>query len=248
MPPAPTVTLVWNLMPDSLITVEAPVEDALFHLELRNPVAQQPPDGVASLVDRDRVARTAQLGGGGEAGGSRTHDGDSFARVGDTTARDVEAAGERVFGHFVLDALDGDRVARDPKDAGRFARSGTEPTGELREIVGGEQLIGGLLPLGLVDVVIEDRDPVAERTALHAKGDPAVHATSALLGDRESSWGSYTSRQSRRRTGTGRYAGPWRGNSRKPVSLPIALLVSHALVLRRLDPHEVHPNLAPVLE
>src|SRR5665213_4486340 len=50
------------------------------------------------------------------------------------------------------------------------------------------------------------------------------------------------------RTGTGLYFGPHRSKSRKPVTLPTFGLVTDPLVLRRLEPDEIHAFLTPGLE
>ena len=49
---------------------EAPVEVTLLHLELGDPVAQQPADAVGPLEHDDVVAGTGELLGGGEPGRS----------------------------------------------------------------------------------------------------------------------------------------------------------------------------------
>ncbi len=93
--------------------LEATVEDGLFHLELRDAVAQQSADRVAALEDRDRVTDAAQLSRGGETGRSRADDRDRAPGLGaDVGTRHGDAAGEGVLGHLVLEAFDGDRIVR----------------------------------------------------------------------------------------------------------------------------------------
>src|SRR5207249_10907435 len=55
---------------------EAPLQDALLHLELGDAVAEEPADPVGALEDRDHVPRAVQLLGGGEARGPGADDRD----------------------------------------------------------------------------------------------------------------------------------------------------------------------------
>src|SRR2546428_4348989 len=49
------------------------VDEALLHLELGDAVAQEAPDPVVTLEDRDQVTGPIELLGGGEAGRPRAH-------------------------------------------------------------------------------------------------------------------------------------------------------------------------------
>ena len=77
--------------------------------------------------------------------------------------------------------LDGHRIAVMPS-----THADSQGAGHSRPVNSGKlfvlQPFGGLLHRP-VDEVVEDRDPVAERAALHAEGNAAVHAARALLGD-----------------------------------------------------------------
>src|SRR4029434_2699157 len=107
--------------------------------------------------------------------------------------RDLLAgAGPRRFGHhpaFIegaiddrdLDGLDGPRVVVDPEAARALTGRRAEPSRELREVVGGMQAIDRVVPVLAIDQVVPVRDDVAERTALVAEGDAAVHASRRLL-------------------------------------------------------------------
>ena len=78
--------------------------------------------------------------------------------------------------------------------AGRRA----ERAGELREVVGGVQPVDGLAPPVPVHEVVPVGDQVAERAALVAERDAAVHAARALAAASFSpGQGSMTWRQSR---------------------------------------------------
>ena len=79
-----------------------------------------------------------------------------------------------------LDLLDRDGVGVDRQHAGGLARGGAERAGELREVVGGVQPLRGLAPVVAVDQVVPLRDEVAQRAALVAERDAAVHAAARL--------------------------------------------------------------------
>mmetsp|Transcript_30094 Transcript_30094/g.66684 ORF Transcript_30094/g.66684 Transcript_30094/m.66684 type:complete len:333 (+) Transcript_30094:1854-2852(+) len=82
-----------------------------------------------------------------------------------------------------LNRLDGHRVLDNAQHAGTLAGSRTYAAGELREGVGGQQPVQGLLPLALVDQVVELRDDVAKGAAgvsLVAEGCTALHAAGSL--------------------------------------------------------------------
>src|SRR6059036_2236267 len=96
---------------------------------------------------------------------------------------DMPAVLERVVDDRDLDGLDGDRVIVDAEHARALARRRAEPPRELREVVGRVQPLDGVPPAVLVDEVVPVRDQVAERAALVAEGDAAVHAARALLAE-----------------------------------------------------------------
>ena len=80
-----------------------------------------------------------------------------------------------------LDGLDRHRVVVDPEHARALARRRAQAAGELREVVGGVQAVDRVPPVIAVDEVVPVRDDVAERAALVAERDAAVHAPSRLL-------------------------------------------------------------------
>jgi hypothetical protein len=74
------------------------VDDRLLKLGVRDPEAQQAARALVSLVDGDQVPALVQLGGDGEAGGTRSDDRDRTARaaigrIGDDPSL-VEGAGD----------------------------------------------------------------------------------------------------------------------------------------------------------
>ena len=70
-----------------------------------------------------------------------------------------------------------------PEHAGGLARRRAQPAGELREVVGRVQRLARVLPPLRVDQVVPRRDQVAQRAALVAERDAAVHAAGCLLVD-----------------------------------------------------------------
>ncbi|MDQ0814012.1 hypothetical protein QFZ63_005726 [Streptomyces sp. B3I7] len=162
---------------------DAAVDVPLLHLELGDAVAEQAADAVGALVDGDGVAGPGELLGGGEARRSRADDGDGLAgqALGDLR-RDVTGV-PRLVDDGDLDVLDGHGRLVDAEDARRLARGRAEPPGELREVVGGVQPLGGGRPVLAVGEVVPLRDQVPQRAAVVAERDAAVHAAACLLGD-----------------------------------------------------------------
>ena len=79
-----------------------------------------------------------------------------------------------------LDLLDGDRVLADAEHARGLARRRAQPAGELGEVVGGVQPLDRVAPVVAVDEVVPVGDEVAERAAVVAERDAAVHAAPGL--------------------------------------------------------------------
>ena len=79
-----------------------------------------------------------------------------------------------------FDLLDRDGVLVDAEHARGFARRRAQPAGELGEVVRGVQPRDGLAPLVAVDEVVPVGDEVAERAALVAERNAAVHAPARL--------------------------------------------------------------------
>jgi hypothetical protein len=108
----------------------------LFHLEVRNAVAQEAADAVVTLKHRDCVADTSELLSGGQPGGTTAHNRDSL--VGDPGGRKwghpPVRPGLLNDGRFHL--LDGHGRLVDSENTRGLTRSGAELAGEFREIVG----------------------------------------------------------------------------------------------------------------
>ncbi len=162
---------------------EPGVHDVLLDLEVGDAVAQQAADPVVALEDGHGVPGAGELLRGGQAGRAGADHGDLAAGRGGRRLRLDVAEVERVVGDLHLDLLDGHRVVGDAQHAGGLARRRAQPAGELREVVGGVQRLRGGLPGAGADQVVPVRDPVAQRAALVAERDAAVHAPGGLVAD-----------------------------------------------------------------
>src|SRR5262249_24491061 len=162
---------------------QPPVEMALLHPELGNPVPQEPADAVVPLVHRDRVPGPGELLCAGQARRARAHNGDGLARRARRWPwRDVAVLPGPV-GDDGLDVLDRHRGLADGQHAGRLAGGGAEPPGELGKVVGGVQPLARGRPVASPDEIVPFRDEVPQRTAVVTERDAAVHAASCLRPD-----------------------------------------------------------------
>ena len=160
--------------------VEAPVERALLHLELGDPVPEEPADPVGALEHGDLVASAAELLRGGQPGRPGAHHGDPLPGADRRRLGRDPAFGESPVDDRELDRLDRHRVVVDPEDARALARGGAQRPRELREVVRGVQAVDRLPPVVPVDEVVPVGNQVPERTPLVAEGDAAVHAPRRL--------------------------------------------------------------------
>ena len=86
----------------------------------------------------------------------------------------------RMIHNGALNSFDGHRRLVDAQNTRRLARSGTDASGELWEIVGGVQLPERIAPAVLIYEIVPIRDDVRQRATGVAKGNAAIHATAAL--------------------------------------------------------------------
>ena len=108
-------------------------------------------------------------------------DGDPLARAAPIGTCGVDPAlVPRPVDDLDLDLLDRHRVGVDAEHARRLARRRAQPAGELGEVVRGVQAVDGVAPVVAVDEVVPVRDQVAERAAVVAERDAAVHAAPGL--------------------------------------------------------------------
>ncbi len=157
------------------------VEDPLLHLELRDPEAEEAAWRLGAFEDHDLMAGSHQLLGARQAGRAGADHRDPPAGALAGSVRPDPTLGPCPLRDLVLDPLDGDRVGVDAEHARGLARGGAQPAGELREVVGGVQALGGTEPVAPVHEVVPLGDEVPERAALVAERDPAIHAAGSLL-------------------------------------------------------------------
>ena len=162
---------------------------------------------------------------------------------------------ERALDDRQLDRLDRHRIVVDAEHARALARRRAQPSGPLGKVVGRVQPVARRLPALAVDEIVPVGDQVAERTALMAERNAAVHAARALVAHLALRARADRPRcQSRTRSWIGRACGLARLISMKPVTLPIgtaptsssnagsrdsaracASAMQHALVVARHD-------------
>src|SRR5712691_8599040 len=160
--------------------IDPAVDQPLLHLEIGYSVAQKTADTVVFFEHRDVVPDARELLGASKPSRTGAHHRDLPAGLVRGGLRFYPAFLERLVDDRVLDRLDADRVVVDAQHARFLARSRTDTAGEFGEIVGGMQRLDGVLPVLLVDEIVEIRNDVVDRAARHAKRCTAVHATRAL--------------------------------------------------------------------
>src|SRR5437879_5048391 len=114
---------------------EASVDQMLFHLEIRDAVAQQAADAIVLFENRDPVASARQLLCRRESRWSRPHHSHTLSRTHSRGLRTNPAFGETTLDDGLLDLLDGHRRLIDAEHARGFARRRTDAPGELRKII-----------------------------------------------------------------------------------------------------------------
>lgn len=90
------------------------------------------------------------------------------------------ALGKPALHDIFFDLLDRDRWLIDSENAGCFARRGTNPAGEFREIVGRVQLANGFSPTPPIDEIVPIGNQVVDGASGLAKGHATIHAARAL--------------------------------------------------------------------
>jgi hypothetical protein len=140
------------------------VKNALFQFEIRNSVAQQPPNPVRLFKYDDRVAGSIQLLRSRQTGGSRTDDGYAFPGPGLRRFRPDPAFTERTLDDRILDLFDGDGRFVDTQYARGFAWSRANQAGEFRKVVGGMECANRIPPAIAINQIIPVRDQVVQRT------------------------------------------------------------------------------------
>jgi len=127
--------------------VNTTLNDVLVELHVGDTIHEQTTDTVGSLVDGNTVASLVELVSGCQTGGTGTNDGDSLAAADLRRGRNHPSHLEAAVDDGTLDGLDADGVLVDTKNASTLARSRTDTTSELREVVGHEQSVQSVSPL-----------------------------------------------------------------------------------------------------
>gem|GEM_PF-2470668 len=162
---------------------DAAIDPAVIHLVFGHAVAHEPAETIITLKDGDLVTCASQLLSCGQAGGPRAHDGDCHAghERGPYGLDPVLVKGP--FDNGQLNVFDCHGIVIDAEHAGSLAGGWAQAASELREVIGRVEPVVGLTPAVLTHEIVPLGNNVAQRTALVAEGDAAVHATSGLLFD-----------------------------------------------------------------
>ena len=161
--------------------LDAPLNMALLELEVGNAVTEQASSLRVFLVDVDLVAGPRKLLRASQARWARTDNGDLLAGFVGGGLRLNPSFGEGAIDNRAFDRLDGHRRVLNVERARRFARRGANSAGHFREIVGGEQVARGFLPLAAIGEVVPIRDLIVDRAARVTIGDAAIHAPRRLV-------------------------------------------------------------------
>ena len=127
------------------------------------------------------MAGAVELLGGSQAGGAGADHRDPLAGAGRRRLGRDPALLERAVDDRDLHGLDRHRIVVDAEHARALARRRAQAPGELREVVRRVQAIDRVPPVVAVHEVVPVGDDVAERTALVAERNAAVHAARRLL-------------------------------------------------------------------
>ena len=158
------------------------VDGVLVELEVRDAVAEQAADLGVLLEHLHAVPGPGELLCGGQARRSRSDNGDPLVGAAARDLRFDPALPPRLLDDRVLDRLDRHRGIVEVERARFLTRSGTDPSGELGEVVGRVQDVDRLTPSAAVDEVVPVGDEVVDGAPGMAVGDAAVDAPGTLLG------------------------------------------------------------------
>ena len=182
---------VMELHAFGLHLLDAAFDMNLFHLEVRDSVAQQAAGLGPALVDMHVMPGARELLRASQARRAGADNGDLLAGL---VRRQFGFEPERdgAVGDFAFDGLDGDRVVVDVERAGRLARRRTNTAGEFGKIIGRVQIARRLGPVVAVDEVVPVRNLVVDRAAGGRAGDAAgavaighaaIHTARGLVAD-----------------------------------------------------------------
>src|SRR5262249_191497 len=160
--------------------VQPPVQVPLLQLELGDAEPEQAAGRLRALVQGHRVPGPGELLRGGQPGWPGAHHGHRPAGHPRRRPPPHPAPPPPPVRDPPPALLDRDRVWVEAEHAGALAGRGAQPPGEPREVVGGVQPPGRLRPVLPPDQVVPLGDEVAQRAALVAERDAAVHAPPRL--------------------------------------------------------------------
>ena len=177
----PDIDVAMKLDAFGLHLAETPIDQRLFHLEVRNAVAEQPARFPVFLVDMHLVSGTSELLGAGEASRTGADHSDLLAgraakHFGLDPAVGKGPINDRAFDRFDRHGRVGE-VERTRGLAGR----GADAAGEFRKIVGRVKVARGFLPIGAIDEIVPIGDLVVDRATVVTIRDAAIHAACRLI-------------------------------------------------------------------
>ena len=162
----------------------------LIELHIRNAVHHKATKAIVTLKNRHAVACLVKLVGAGQARGARSNNRHPLARSVKNLFWFNPPFRKSVFNNRVLNILDGHRRVNNAKDTGAFARSGTDPAGKLRKVVGLGKPVISLMPETIVNIIVPLWHKIVNRaTACHTTqhhtgmtvGSTTIHTTSSLI-------------------------------------------------------------------
>ena len=161
---------------------KAAVEHPLLHLELGDSVSQQAANTVGPLEHGDQVPCAVQLVRRGEPCGARAHHSHllpgSRSRLTRRFTQPSSNARSMIATSTAL-IVTGSSLIPSTHDPSQGA--GTQPPGELGEVIGRVQPVDRGLPAVAIDQIVPVGNQVPERAALMAERHAAVHAARGLL-------------------------------------------------------------------
>ena len=125
---------------------DASIDNALVQLEVGDAEREQPAHVLVTLENRDQMPGPVQLDGGGQAGRTRSNDGDALAGPLLGRMRRHPSLVEAAVHDGLLDVLNRDGLLVDGEHAGGFAGRGAYPARELGKVVGCVQRRQCVLP------------------------------------------------------------------------------------------------------
>ena len=157
------------------------INQVLFHLEVRNAVAQQTTNPVRLFEHSRGMTSASQLLGASHACRARPDNRHALACSARRHLRRDPAFFPSAINDLALNRFDGHRAIDDVQRTGGFTGCRAHTPGKLRKVVRRLQVIQRRLPLLAIDQTVEIRDLVVDRATLVTERNPAIHAARRLL-------------------------------------------------------------------